>query len=87
MKTQISKPTLNYSRQLDKLIDSDHYAYSQYIETDYLTWVSYYRDREGLIHSSSFNYSIIGLKPVTVEEFEECIEREGGSKISFVSTK
>lgn len=74
----------NYSRQLDKFIESTRYASSAFKETDGRTWVSYYQDNDGLIHSSSFNYSIIGSKPVTVEEFKKCMIKDAETKVSFV---
>ena len=74
----------NYSRQLDKFIESKPYANSTFKQTDSRTWVSYYQDQNGLIHSSSFNYSIIGSKPVTEEEFKKCIEKDPETKVSFV---
>ena len=74
----------NYSRQLDKFIESKHYANSVYRETDGRTGVSYYQDNDGLIHSSSFNYSIIGSKPVTVEDFKKCMIKDAETKVSFV---
>ena len=74
----------NYSRQLDKFIESKPYANSAFKETDGRTLVSYYQDNDGLIHSSSFNYSIIGSKPVTVEEFKKCMIKVAETKVSFV---
>lgn len=74
----------NYSRQLDKFIESKPYANSAFKETDSRTWVSYYQDNDGLIHSSSFNYSIIGNEPVTVEEFKKCMIKDAETKVSFV---
>ena len=74
----------NYSRQLDKFIESKPYANSVFKETDSRTWVSYFQDNDGLIHSSTFNYSIIGSKPVTVEEFKKCMIKDAETKISFV---
>lgn len=65
--------TENYSRQLDEFIESKPYAKSAFKQTDCRTWVSYYQDEKGLIHSSSFNYSIIGATPVTEEQFKKCI--------------
>jgi hypothetical protein len=75
---------VNYSRQLDKFIESKPYAHSAFKETDGRTWVRYYQDHEGLVHSSTFNYSIIGGKPVTVEEFKKCIIKDAETKVSFV---
>ena len=74
----------NYSRQLDKFIESKIYANSVFKQTDSRTWVSYYQDANGLIHSSTFNYSIIGSNPVTKEEFKKCIKKDLGTKVSFV---
>ena len=74
----------NYSSQLDKFIESEHYANSHYKETDGRTCVSYYQDVGGLIHSSSFNYSIIGGDPVTVTEFKKCIIKDPETKVSFL---
>lgn len=74
----------NYSRQLDKFIESKPYANSAFKETDGRTWVSYFQDNDGLIHSSTFNYSIIGSKPVTVEEFKKCMIKDSETKVSFV---
>jgi len=74
----------NYSRQLDKFIESKPYANSVYRETDCRTWVSYHQDNNGLIHSNSFNYSIIGSKPVTVEEFKKCMIKDAETKVSFI---
>lgn len=59
----------NYSRQLDKFIESTKFAHSYCRVQDARTCVAYYQDNNGLIHSSSFNYSIIGSNPVTSEEF------------------
>jgi len=74
----------NYSRQLDKFIESKPYANSAFKQTDCRTWVSYYQDENGLIHSSSFNYSIIGGTPVTEEQFKKCLEKDPETKVSFV---
>ena len=74
----------NYSRQLGKFIESKLYANSVYKDTDDRTWVSYYQDNDGLIHSSTFNYSIIGCDPVTVEEFKKCMMKDPETKVSFV---
>jgi len=74
----------NYSRQLDKFIESKTYAHSYFKETDARTWVSYYQDADGLIHSSTFNYSIISSKPVTVDEFKQCMIKDSETKVSFV---
>jgi len=74
----------HYSSQLDKFIESNHYANSGYKKTDGRTWVSYYQDKKGLIHSSSFNYSIIpGGNPVTVEEFKRLIERNPEANVTL----
>ena len=74
----------NYSRQLDKFIESKLYANSAFKATDGRTWVSYYQDVDGLIHSSTFNYSIIGPKPVTVDDFKNCMIKDPETKVSFV---
>ena len=74
----------NYSRQLDKFIESINYANLFFKENDARTWVSYYQDSEGLIHSNTFNYSIIGCKPVTVDEFKKCIIKDSITKVSFI---
>lgn len=73
----------NYSRQLDKFIESKNYAVSAFKSCDSRTWVSYCQDNDGLIHSSTFNYSIIGSKPVTVEEFKNCMIKDSETKVSF----
>ena len=73
----------NYSRQLDKFIESKKYASSAFKECDSRTWVSYYQDNNGMLHSSTFNYSIIGSNPVTVEEFKECMIKDPETKVSF----
>jgi hypothetical protein len=73
----------NYSRQLDKFIDSKLYAHSSFRQCDNRTWVSYYQDESGLIHSNSFNYSIIGSRPVTVEEFNKCVIKDSETKVFF----
>lgn len=73
----------NYSRQLDKFIDSKKYASSAFKATDGRTWVSYYQDNNGMIHSSTFNYSIIGSNLVTVEEFKACMIKDSETKVSF----
>lgn len=75
----------NYSRQLDAFIESKPYAISVLRETDDRTRVSYYQDNGGLIHSSSYNYSIIGLTPVTVEEFKKCMIRDPETKVTFLN--
>ena len=74
----------NYSRQLDKFIESKPYANSAYKETDSRTWVGYYQDQNGMIHSNTFNYSIIGRSPVTEDEFRVRIENDPEIKVSFV---
>ena len=74
----------NYSRQLDKYIDSTLYATSFYRKTDLRTWVSYFIDCEGLIHSDSFNYSIIGSKPVTVQEFAQRAAKDIETTVSII---
>ena len=74
----------NYSRQLDKFIECKLYASSAFKQTDGRTWVSYYQDVDGLIHSSTFNYSIIGSKPVTVDDFKNCMIKNPETKVSFI---
>ena len=74
----------NYSRQLDTFIESKPYANSAYKETDSRTWVGYYHDQNGMIHSNTFNYSIIGRIPVTEDDFKKCIENDPKPKVSFV---
>ncbi len=74
----------NYSRQLDKFIESTIYACSAFKKTDSRTWVSYFQDSDGLIHSSTFNYSIIGSKPVTVDEFKQCMVKDPETEVVFV---
>jgi hypothetical protein len=74
----------NYSRQANKFIESKIYAHSYFKGTDARTWVSYYQDTNGLIHSSTFNYSIISSKPVTVDEFKQCMIKDSETKVSFV---
>jgi hypothetical protein len=78
------KTMSNYSRQLDKFIESKLFANSSFKDTDARTWVNYYQDKDGLIHSSSFNYSIIGGTPVTEQEFKKCMERDSETKVSFL---
>ena len=73
----------NYSRQLDKFIESKIYANSSYRETDSRTCVTYYQDKEGMIHSSTFNYSIIGPNPVTVDEFRQRMVKDPETTVSF----
>lgn len=73
----------NYSRQLDKFIESNKYASSYFKKTDARTYVSYYKDNNEMIHSSTFNYSIIGCKPVTVDEFKNLIIKDAETKVSF----
>lgn len=73
----------NYSRQLDKFIESKPYASSYYKKTDCRTWVRYYQDVNGLIHSSSFNYSILGAIPATPEQFLKLMERDTETKVVF----
>lgn len=75
----------HYSRQLDQFIESKPYAYSSFKDTDSRTWVSYYQDAEELIHSSTFNYSIIGSRPVTIDRFEQCLIQHETTKVVFVS--
>lgn len=58
-----------YSRQLDSYIDCVEFALSYCRPTDQRTNVMYYKASDGLIHSSSFNYSLISLKPLTIEQF------------------
>jgi single stranded DNA-binding protein len=74
-----------YSRQLDKFIESKPFANTYFRQTDSRTHVSYYQDNDGLIHSSSFNYSIIGSSPVTVEQFKICMAKDPETKVSFVN--
>lgn len=74
----------NYSRQLDKFIEGTRYAGSAFKQTDGRTWVSYFQDADGLVHSSTFNYSIIGSKPVTVDEFKQCMAKDPETKVTFV---
>jgi hypothetical protein len=73
----------NYSRQLGKFIESKFYADSAYSDMDDRTWVSYYQDENGLIHSSTFNYSIIGCEPVTVEEFKKLVAKNPKANVIF----
>lgn len=75
---------MNYSSQAGKFIESKHFANSFYKETDLRTWVCYYQDRNGLIHSSSFNYSIINSQPVTVERFNEFVSKNSDTSVSIV---
>ena len=76
----------NYSKQLGKFIESKPYASSVYEQTNWETWVSYYQDNDGLIHSSSFNYSVIGCEPITPEEFKKHMlkDKNKNKKVSFV---
>ena len=74
----------NYSRQMDKFMESKPYANSSFRQTDGRTWVSYYIDENQLIHSSTFNYSIIGCNAVTEEQFKKRIEKDIETKVSFV---
>ncbi len=74
----------NYSRQLDKFIASELYAQSYFKPTDGRTCVSYYIDKEGLIHSSTFNSSIIASTPVTVAEFALAIARDPQTKVTIL---
>lgn len=73
----------NYSRQLDKFVESKLYATSVYRQADCRTWVSYYIDESKLIHSSGFNYSIIGARPVTEAEFKCCMECDKETAVMF----
>ena len=75
----------NYSRQADKFIESKQFATSCYRETDSRTWVTYYQDTEGMIHSSTFNYSIMGSNPITVDEFMKRVEKDQETKVTFNS--
>jgi hypothetical protein len=75
----------NYSRQLDRFIESTLFANSFFRRSDARTWVSYYQDGNGLIHSNSFNYSIIGCKPVTVDEFKKAIEKDAETMVSYIN--
>jgi hypothetical protein len=74
----------NYSRQFDKFIESKHYANSSFKQTDGRTWVAYYQDNSGLIHSSTHNYSIIGANPVTEDQFKIRITQDTQTKVIFV---
>lgn len=74
----------NYSRQLDTFVESTPYAQSSFKECDHRTWVSYYQDDEGLIHSNSFNYSIIGSRPVSIDEFKKCVINDFETKVVFL---
>lgn len=74
----------NYSRQLDKFIESTRFAYSYFRPQDDRTYVSYYQDTDGLIHSSSFNYSIIGSKAVTVEDFMVAMAKDSETTVVFI---
>ena len=75
----------NYSRQLDKFIKSTRYATSYFRQTDARTYVNYYQDQSGLIHSSTFNYSIIGgLNPVSVEQFKKLVDADSETNVLFI---
>lgn len=76
----------NYSRQLDKFIDAEDYATSGYRKTDSRTWVSYAIDNNGLIHSSSFNYSIVGCNPVSVDDFSKLVDKNPDAKVNFIQS-
>ena len=73
----------NFSKQLGKFIDSTPYASSVYSEMDDRTWVSYYQDNNGLIHSSTFNYSIVRCEPVTEEEFKKLVAKNPQANVIF----
>ena len=73
-----------YSRQLDRFIECELYATSAYRKTDGRTWCSYVIDKDGMIHSSSFNYSIVSSKPVSKAQFEVLIEDNEGANVIFV---
>ena len=80
MKTTNEK---NYSRQLGKFIDSTPFASSVYCQMNWETWVEYYQDENGLIHSSTFNYSIIGTDPLTVEDFKKLVAKNPQANVIF----
>lgn len=74
----------NYSRQLDRFIESILFANSYFRAQDARTCVSYYIDSNRLIHSSSFNYSIIGAKAVTVEDFKAAMLKDSETTVILV---
>ena len=73
----------NFSKQLGKFIDSTPFASSVYCQTNWQTWVSYYQDNDGLIHSDTFNYSIIGTDPVTVDDFKKLVAKNPKANVIF----
>ena len=75
----------NYSRQADRFIESKQFATSYYRGADSRTWVTYYQDTEGMIHSSTFNYSITGCNPITVDEFMKRVEKDQNTTVTFNS--
>ena len=72
----------NYSRQTDKFIESDLFATTYYRELDSRTWVSYYI-ADGMVHSSSFNYSILYSNPVNTLKFKELADKEPNCHVKY----
>lgn len=81
LKTKINMR--NFSRQLDCFISSKPFASSHCRANDSRTYVSYYIDERGLVHSSSFNYSLIGCNPVSVDKFMELVNSDTKAMVSF----
>ena len=77
----------NYSRQLDCFINSKHFADSHYRPTDSRTYVRYYIDEKGLIHSGTFNYSLIGCEPVSADKFRSLVSSNPDARVSFSPLK
>jgi len=75
----------HYSRQLDRFIEAEIYATSAYRETDQRTWMRYFIDNDGMIHSSSFNYSLLASRPVTVDEFKKFVSHNPDAKVKFIN--
>jgi len=73
---------MNYSKQLNKNIDSKAFASTTAKPQDDRAVVSYFIDENNLIHSNSFNYSIVQASPMSVVEFKEQLHNYHSFKIN-----
>ncbi len=64
-----------YSIQEKAFIEAEHFGSSEFRPQDGRTAQCYYIDSNNMIHSNSFNYSLLYTSPVTVDEFNKIIKK------------
>lgn len=74
---------MNYSAQQQKFIESKLFATSHLRKTDDRTTNRYYIDKDNLVHSVSFNYSLVKSRPLTIEEFKSNV-LDDNLKVQFI---